>query len=579
MQKILGGFFLNPTVIRAWYKNIITSPSIRQARNTMSIEKRTKIKTLATLVAAFALVNMVQTHTSKPNSIVAAARSSSHSNENSGGSMVSNLDQRLDAHFREIDAVLSRSIDLRSAVQSSHDLNDDSDTYAHNGRTHEDSNSQNTSGNISNNAHEGDVSDAQSDPPQSLQQDSNSNSSQENDENVYQQDQSSTHDQNTSSSSDSSQNSDSSDQSTAQDVPQESGSHSNSKHSDRHHSKNHKKNKNKDTSNSDTSNSGTASDSGSSDSNSSDTNSTDSNGQENMNENQDQNSGQENDTASSTVTEDTSTTTSSDTSSDNSNNDGSQNSNDNDMRSSSDNSNASDTSATSTDNSQEPAADTSNGSGMVSIDFDDGWSSGFEKGAPILEAAGYKGTYFIISSAVGESNYMSWSDIASLEQGGNEIGDHTRNHLDQRTVSDSTEKSDIDNGFNDLQSHGITPESLAYPYGHFDSASEQDARNDGMTSARGSVSEFALNDQNTDPYALHAQSLDNTTTFEEVKSNIDEAIKEGKWYIITLHGIDQNTNDQYSISSDLLQQIVDYLKANNVNIVTNSQGVSELNNQ
>jgi peptidoglycan/xylan/chitin deacetylase (PgdA/CDA1 family) len=224
------------------------------------------------------------------------------------------------------------------------------------------------------------------------------------------------------------------------------------------------------------------------------------------------------------------------------------------------------------DNNEEQAQ----GIAMVSLDFDDGWESAYQKATPILDAAGYKGTYFIITSAVGEGNYMSWDDIQNLEGSGNEIGDHTRTHPDFSEIGDNKAKQEIDEGYSDLQDEGITPDSFAYPYGHYDTDTADDVESEGMSNARTSGSGFKLNDSNSNPYALWGQSLTIDTTWDEVKSNIDEAIKEGKWYIIVIHRVDEAENDQYSVSHELVQQIVDYLKENNVKVVTNSEGVRDL---
>lgn len=67
-------------------------------------------------------------------------------------------------------------------------------------------------------------------------------------------------------------------------------------------------------------------------------------------------------------------------------------------------------------------------SGIVSINFDDGWKSAFTTGFPILEAAQMPATFYIISTYFGKPAYISVPDMLALQSAGEEIGDHTETH-------------------------------------------------------------------------------------------------------------------------------------------------------
>jgi hypothetical protein len=58
---------------------------------------------------------------------------------------------------------------------------------------------------------------------------------------------------------------------------------------------------------------------------------------------------------------------------------------------------------------------------------------------------------------------------------------------------------------------------------------------------------------------------------------IDQAIAQKKWVIFILHKVDEGADDTESISSELLTQILDYTKQANIEVVTNSEGLSKLN--
>jgi peptidoglycan/xylan/chitin deacetylase (PgdA/CDA1 family) len=212
--------------------------------------------------------------------------------------------------------------------------------------------------------------------------------------------------------------------------------------------------------------------------------------------------------------------------------------------------------------------------GLVSINFDDGWRSAYERGVPILDKAGIKGTHYIFSKAdQGDDidQYIGLNEIRSLVQRGHEIGAHSRTHAHLPLLSTQTLMNEIVGSKSDLEQMGVGPIlTFAYPYGELDDRVRNATQQAGFTAARGV--EDKLNTPSTDKYVLFSDSLINTTTFAEVKAKIDQAINQNLWYIIVIHEMDKPGNE-YSISSNLLRQIVAYLKQRGVRVVPNTQGL------
>jgi polysaccharide deacetylase/Big-like domain-containing protein len=75
--------------------------------------------------------------------------------------------------------------------------------------------------------------------------------------------------------------------------------------------------------------------------------------------------------------------------------------------------------------------------GFVSLTFDDGYYSAYNKGVPILDAAGLKCTFYTITSLVGDTvdGYVTQSQLQTLYKNGHEIGNHTRTHPALSTIS------------------------------------------------------------------------------------------------------------------------------------------------
>lgn len=71
----------------------------------------------------------------------------------------------------------------------------------------------------------------------------------------------------------------------------------------------------------------------------------------------------------------------------------------------------------------------------VVLTFDDGFENNHRYAAPLLKSYGFTGTFFIITSLVGETERMTWSQVTDLAAGGNEIGSHTMTHPDLSVLS------------------------------------------------------------------------------------------------------------------------------------------------
>jgi peptidoglycan/xylan/chitin deacetylase (PgdA/CDA1 family) len=70
---------------------------------------------------------------------------------------------------------------------------------------------------------------------------------------------------------------------------------------------------------------------------------------------------------------------------------------------------------------------------VVTLTFDDGYEDMISNVLPVLQKYGLHGTFYVISGAVNGTDYMTWSQLQTLYQDGNEIGSHTVLHepLDQ----------------------------------------------------------------------------------------------------------------------------------------------------
>jgi peptidoglycan/xylan/chitin deacetylase (PgdA/CDA1 family) len=100
------------------------------------------------------------------------------------------------------------------------------------------------------------------------------------------------------------------------------------------------------------------------------------------------------------------------------------------------------------------------------ITIDDGWDDGYTYAMPILEQDGFVATYFVIAGRIDRPGFLSSAHLQALVAAGNEIGDHTMDHVSLTRETWKQLTYEIDAAAARIaQVTGYWPESLAYPYG------------------------------------------------------------------------------------------------------------------
>ena len=125
--------------------------------------------------------------------------------------------------------------------------------------------------------------------------------------------------------------------------------------------------------------------------------------------------------------------------------------------------------------------------GMITFSFDDAWKSQYSNALPILQNAGIKGTYYILTEPVigGWIEYMTQTQVKDISIKGQEIGGHTITHTDLTTLINTEIDKEIIDSKTYLQNlTGKTVNTLAYPYGSFNTTVKNRTTKAGYTNAR-----------------------------------------------------------------------------------------------
>ncbi len=221
--------------------------------------------------------------------------------------------------------------------------------------------------------------------------------------------------------------------------------------------------------------------------------------------------------------------------------------------------------------------------GMVTLSFDDAWTSQYTNALPILNQAGIKGTFYILSEPVqgGWSSYMTPQQVKTIAQQGHEIGGHTVTHADLSTLSSSRIDREIKNSKTYLQNLlGTAVTTLAYPYGSYNTTVINRTKLAGYGNARTAdpTIAYGFNAATQPKYEINSFSPNKNVSVASIKSAIDQAKANKQWFVFSVHEVLPSGGDEYSMTTAQFKEVVEYIKATGIKTVTIAQGAALLPN-
>ena len=190
----------------------------------------------------------------------------------------------------------------------------------------------------------------------------------------------------------------------------------------------------------------------------------------------------------------------------------------------------------------------------LSLTFDDGYYSQYEKAVPALNAHGFKGTFFIFTDYADYFNLWDrWREAAVM---GHEIASHSKTHpfLTALPLSEAEYEIVTSQMLIDAEIPGQKSVTFAYPYGDLNAAVKALVQKY-YIGARG-VRE-ALNDASTDLYNAVAYDVVRYDVFQ-MEALTEQAVSQKKWLIPVFHGF--SPGEYGGWITDQLVAYLDYLK-------------------
>jgi peptidoglycan/xylan/chitin deacetylase (PgdA/CDA1 family) len=215
---------------------------------------------------------------------------------------------------------------------------------------------------------------------------------------------------------------------------------------------------------------------------------------------------------------------------------------------------------------------------LVSLTFDDGYSSTFTNAIPLLKKEDFTSTQFIITDAVGESGYVTAGNIKTMAGDGEEIASHTVTHDDMTQETASQLKTELANSQTKLTTwSGQSITDMAYPYGLYNSAVTT-ATAQYYSGARGV--EPGLNSKdNFNPQDLKVENVFDTTTTAQISSWIAEAQATNTWLILVYHSVSATPTDDNNVTPAQLSDQLAAIKASGITVENMNTALKEVQAQ
>lgn len=217
----------------------------------------------------------------------------------------------------------------------------------------------------------------------------------------------------------------------------------------------------------------------------------------------------------------------------------------------------------------------------IVVTFDDSYASSYRDGILYMDDKGMKGTMYVISDLIGQTDYMSLSDCRDAYARGWALGNHTLDHLDLSTLTPSQIREQLQGCTQWLDANGFDRASrhAAYPFGGYNDEVLAAMSELGMKTGRTVLDGFHCAVPPLSAYELTTLNVTPDTSLETLKERVDWALAGNGPVNILFHDLVNGTPEseiQYPVSG--FQAFVDYLEARHAPTATIDEWYEGLTN-
>ncbi len=212
---------------------------------------------------------------------------------------------------------------------------------------------------------------------------------------------------------------------------------------------------------------------------------------------------------------------------------------------------------------------------LVSISFDDGWESGYNTAARIMDYLNYKGTFYINPAAVEEPAFLTGADLQSLIKSGNQLATEGNEYVDLTTLNTRLLKRQL------LLAHDYFVKQLHQtnidfaPTSGYDDAGVQALTHTYFRSSRGGGDGINTK-QNFDAYNLKTFYVDNKTNPQRLQAVLDETQRMRGWLILVYHRVEDNSPSRTTVTSKEFTDQMEQLHKSGIAVTTVGKAIDEI---
>ena len=216
------------------------------------------------------------------------------------------------------------------------------------------------------------------------------------------------------------------------------------------------------------------------------------------------------------------------------------------------------------------------GRGMVTFTFDDVPASSVHAGAPVLEARGLAGTWFVSMGLCGATahlgRYAEPDELAALHARGHEVACHTFSHLDCGRVTSAAFAEDLDLSGEALGRHGWAPRTFAYPFGEVAFGAKREA---GRRFALARSVRPGLLRRGSDLAQAPSVGLQGPEGEATALRWVARAARRRAWLILFTHDV-QAEPSAWGCTPEALARVADAARAHGLDVVTAAEGARRM---
>jgi peptidoglycan/xylan/chitin deacetylase (PgdA/CDA1 family) len=208
---------------------------------------------------------------------------------------------------------------------------------------------------------------------------------------------------------------------------------------------------------------------------------------------------------------------------------------------------------------------------LVSITFDDVPETAWQVGAPMIEARGWRGTFYIATSLFGQKSphwqVAGTEAVTDLDRRGHEVGLHSHYHRPAWGINAGAFAQEIaltKRVFAEL-APGLRPTNFAYPYG-IAGVVQKAVLARSVRSSR--TADNGVNAGTIDPHFLRTVMLDwSRRAPSDLDAVLAETVRQNGWLILTTHDV-SDTPSPYGCTPALFSAVLDKIAAAGIEVAT-----------